>query len=314
LEAATQGAGDASAVRRGCVWCHAPTALVSGDFALAEPVTREGVTCDFCHTLADVDLGKSDHPFELAPGDVKRGPFEYAEGLPHETAYSTLHRSSALLCASCHEYRNAHGVAVLSTYTEWKAGPYPDRGETCQECHMPLVPGTAVAASLEPTSRQINLHRVVGGSLASRVRGGVDLSIESVAAGSGSADVRVVVTNTGVGHDVPGGLSSKSLVLTVGVETTAGTILHQKDRTYRRQLLDAEGRELTAVEDLFLATTAVGQDTRLKPGESRNERFSVPLPDDWKAIVARLEYRDASDPSEPPVTRLIAEQRHARSR
>ena len=40
------------------------------------------------------------------------------------------------LCAACHEYSNARGVPVLSTYSEWTSGPYPARGQTCQECHM----------------------------------------------------------------------------------------------------------------------------------------------------------------------------------
>jgi hypothetical protein len=39
----------------------------------------------------------------------------------------------------------------------------------------------------------------------------------------------------------------------------------------------------------------------------------VPLPEGWKAIVARLEYRDASDPAAPK-TRLITEQRRERGR
>jgi len=37
-----------------------------------------------------------------------------------------------------------------------------------------------------------------------------------------------------------------------------------------------------------------GEDTRLKPAENRTERFTVPLKQGSRAIVARLEYRDAS--------------------
>src|SRR5687767_12223260 len=59
LAAAVSGSSDPQAVRRGCVWCHAPTALVTGDYDLRRPVTREGVSCDFCHTVADVHLARS---------------------------------------------------------------------------------------------------------------------------------------------------------------------------------------------------------------------------------------------------------------
>jgi hypothetical protein len=310
---AVGGEMDKAAARKSCVWCHAPTALVTGDYDLQGTVTREGVTCDFCHTVADVDLANRERPFDLQPGPVKRGPLEYAKSPHHDTAYSALHRSSALLCAACHEYANARGVPVLSTYAEWTSGPYPARGQTCQECHMPLVPGTAVKEALDPVQRRINLHRMVGGNAASRVRSGVDLRFQSVDVTAASADVQVVVTNTAVGHSAPGGLSTKSLVLAVGVDTGGAELANQRERVYRRDLLDASGRPLAAVEDLFLKAASVGQDTRLKQKEARSERFTVPLPENWKAIVARLEYRDSSDPK-APISTLIAEQRRERAR
>ncbi len=314
LEAAVGSAADKDAVRRGCVWCHAPTSLVTGDYALKGEIAREGVSCDFCHTVAAVDLDKRDHPFDLQPGKVKRGPLEYAKSPFHDTAYSTLHKASPLLCASCHEHTNALGVAVLSTYSEWKAGPYPARGETCQECHMPLVPGTTVGEGLQPTQRRINLHRLQGGGTASKLRSGLELSFGPVDLGSASADVQVVVTNKAVGHAAPGGLSSKSLVLAVGVDAGGADLLHRRERVYRRELKDAEGHDLVAVADLFLKAASVGEDSRLQPGESRTERFTVPLPQNWKAIVARLEYRDASDPAAGPKTTLVIEERRERGR
>jgi len=314
LRAAVEGASDKEAVRRGCAWCHAPTALVTGDYDLHRPITKEGVSCDFCHTVADVDLGKPDHPFDLKPGKVKRGPLEYAKVPFHETAYSTLHKASPLLCAACHEYTNALGVRVLSTYSEWKTGPYPARGETCQECHMPLVPGRTVREGLPSTPRRINLHRMVGGSEATRVRGGLELRIAALDIAGLSADVQVVVSNTGAGHAVPGGLSSKSLILAVGVETASGEMMHRGERVYRRELKDAQNRPLVSIADFFLKAASVGEDTRLKPRESRTERFTVPLPEGWKAIVARLEYRDASDPKAGPKTTLVTEVRRGRGR
>ena len=312
LAAAVDGASDKHGVRRGCVWCHAPTALVTGDYALEGEVAREGVSCDFCHTVADVDMDKAGHPFQLDPGKVKRGPLEYAKSPFHDTAYSTLHKGSPLLCASCHDYKNPLGVAVLSTYSEWKTGPYAARGETCQECHMPLVPGETVIEALQPTQRRINMHRLQGGSTASKVLSGMEVRFGPVDVGSASADVQVVVTNKAVGHAAPGGLSSKSLVLAVGIDTGAADLVHRLERVYRRELKDAQGHGLVAVADLFLKAASVGEDTRIRPKESRTERFTVPLPENWKAIVARLEYRDASDPTAAPKTTLVTEERRER--
>jgi cytochrome c554/c'-like protein len=308
LKRVIEPAPDPKAAREACVWCHAPTTIVTKDLELKEGISREGITCDFCHTISDVDLEKVP-PFELKPGPVKRGPFEYAGVRAHETARSPLHRASPLLCASCHEFKNAKGVLVLSNYSEWKEGPYPVRGVPCQDCHMAPVPGT-VAKDVVPKGapRIVNLHRLVGGSAISQLARGMNLKIESVTSSGGSADVVVVLTNAGAGHSVPGGLSTKSLVLAVGAETSDGKLDYRQERVYRRELLDEKGVVLDNVADLFLKAASLGSDTRIKPMESRRERFTVPVPTGARAIIARLEYRDASDPrNAAPVTSVITE-------
>jgi len=309
LEAAVAASSDKQAVRVNCVWCHAPTVLVTGDHELEQPVTREGVSCDFCHTVKDVDLARPGRPFVVSPGNVKRGPLQYAKSKFHETGYSPLHKASALLCAACHEYRNPLGVAVLTTYTEWRQTPYAMRGVTCQECHMPVVPGTTVPAALGPSGHVINLHRIVGGSNPSKLSVGLDLEIASVTRTSGTADVQVLVTSSRVGHAAPGGFANRALVLAVGVESASGELLHRRERVYRRTLRDAEGHELARVADLMLKAAVEGEDTRIQPGESRSERFTVPIPEGARAIVARLEYHDVSDPKTGPRIVLVNEQR-----
>jgi hypothetical protein len=316
LESLRAAGGEATGqnpVRSACVSCHAPTALVTSDERLQDPVTREGVTCDFCHTVVDVDLAQRGHPFRLEPGPVKRGPLDYAWSPAHETAYSALHRTSPLLCAGCHQFTNDHGVEVLSTYSEWKASPYPERGQTCQECHMPLVPGWSVPEGLDASRRRINLHRVEGGGSAGRLAAGLDLRFESVTLRT-PAEVDVAVVNRAVGHAAPGGLSSKSLVLGVGVDTGPGGLRLRRDRIYHRALLDEGGRGLVAVGDLFLKAKSVGADTRLQPKETRVEHFTIPLPDDWVAIVARLEYVDASSVTAGPQVTMVREVRWERRR
>lgn len=307
---AVEQARDKKAARAACVWCHAPTTILTGDVDLLQPVSREGITCDFCHTVAGVDLERIP-PFESKPGPVKRGPFEYTQVQGHQAAYSTLHRTSPLLCASCHEFKNANGVAVLSNYSEWKEGPYPARGVGCQDCHMALVPGTAARVpGPRGSQRVVNLHRLVGGSATSQLARGLELRIESVSVSSGSADVAVAVTNDAAGHSVPGGLATKSLILAIGAESPDGKLEHRQERIYRRELKDDKGVVLLSVADMFSRAASVGSDSRLKPRESRRERFAVPLPSGARAIVVRLEYRDASDPRGGPTTSLITEVRH----
>lgn len=309
LRRVVEAAPDKQAARQACVWCHAPTTIMSGDLDLQQPISREGITCDFCHTVADVDMEKEGNPFVLKPGPVKRGPFEYASKIKgHETAYSTLHRASPLLCASCHEFENARGVPVLSNYSEWKNGPYPARGVPCQDCHMALVPGAPVRGAAPKSGlRVVNLHRLVGGSAVSQLARGLDLKIESVAIAGGTAEVAVVVTNAAAGHSIPGGLSTKSLVLAVAAEGADGKLENRQERVYRRELKDDRGLVVETVADMFLKAASVGSDTRIKPKESRRERFSVAVPPGARAIVARLEYRDASDPRSAPATSLVTE-------
>jgi len=310
LAALERAGGKQPEARRGCVWCHSPTTLVTGDVALETPLSREGITCDFCHTVAEVDLDREGHPFTLDPGDIKRGPFEYAESVGHRTAYSPLHRASPLLCASCHEFTSPAGAAVLTTYSDWKAGPYPARGVPCQDCHMAPIPGSTVREGLADRSlRVINLHRVVGGSSRSQLARGLDLVIEPLKRSGGSAEVVVVVGNVAAGHPVPGGLATKSLVLTVGVEAPDGSLQHVQERVYRRELKDARGQVIRNVEDLYLRAASVGRDNRIKPLERRRERFTLPLPAGARAVVARLDYRDATDPASPVSTLRITESR-----
>jgi mono/diheme cytochrome c family protein len=309
LRRVVEAAPDKRAARLGCVWCHAPTTILSGDLDLQQAISQEGITCDFCHTVADVDMEQEGTPFVLKPGPVKRGPFEYASKIQgHETAYSALHRASPLLCASCHEFRNARGVPVLSNYSEWKDGPYPARGVACQDCHMALVPGSpARGAAPKSGLRVVNLHRLVGGSSISQLARGLDLRIESVAIAGGTAEVAIVVTNVAAGHSIPGGLSTKSLVLAVAAEGADGRLENRQERVYRRELRDDRGIVVETVADMFLKAASVGSDTRIKPKESRRERFTVPVPPGARAIVARLEYRDASDPRSAPQTSTVTE-------
>jgi hypothetical protein len=98
-------------------------------------------------------------------------------------------------------------------------------------------------------------------------------------------------------------------VLAVGVESSSGDLLNRREKVYRRTVKDAAGGELFTVADIMLKGTSEGEDTRIKPGEARAERFTVPIPEGARAIVARLEYHDLSDPKAGPRTILVNEEK-----
>jgi hypothetical protein len=270
---------DGLKARRLCLACHAPAATPGGDFEARETVSREGVGCDFCHSVKSVDLARKPTPFEVALDGVKRGPFRYLSSPAHGTEFSPPHKSSPLLCAGCHEYTSEAGAAVLSTYTEWKEGPYPAEGVSCQDCHMAIVPGDRVRSEVAGPQDQriINLHRLVGGSSLSQLRRGLEIVIADVRREAGQVDVRVEVRNVAAGHKVPTGLPPKHLKLVVSA-LREGREVFSAERIYSRVLVDETGKQPATDLDLFMKSKRVASDTRLAPRETRREIFRFAAP------------------------------------
>src|ERR1035441_1798599 len=158
LEMAAADFGPAG--RMVCLNCHSPIAARVGDVGLEKKVSWEGVTCDFCHSIREVTFDERNPKAVLNFGAVKTGPLSDAVSKVHETAYSAVHTSSAL-CATCHEYKNAAGFPVLTTYSEWKASKYWKEGKQCQFCHMSKVEGDVVDPHVQrSTGAKINLHQM----------------------------------------------------------------------------------------------------------------------------------------------------------
>jgi hypothetical protein len=144
--------GDAA--KRLCLRCHAPMTMFNGDYDLEQGVTREGVSCDFCHTVTAVETGPSEKPYTVDVGLVKRSILRKAKSPVHEVAYSELH-GQAEFCGGCHNLTTPEGVAIMSTYDEWKEGPYSREGTPCQECHMRLSTGNVVRSEIKESSGKI---------------------------------------------------------------------------------------------------------------------------------------------------------------
>ena len=306
LEKATGDRG--REVRSLCLSCHAPVALVNGDTEVKKAVTREGIGCDFCHSVKSVDLTRRPMPFDVELGGVKRGPFEYLESPAHETAFSPLHKNSPLLCAACHEYVNDQGVAVLSTYTEWASGPYPALGVSCQDCHMAIVPGERVQKELssDPDTRLINVHRLVGGSSLSQLRRGLDATLREVGRERGEVEVVIEVRNVAAGHKVPTGLPAKQAKLEL-IARQGDRQVFSDERVYARTLLDGKGRRPRTDAGVFIDSTRVSSDTRLAPKEVRVERFRFPAPPGEIQFSARLLYQYKPFASDRGVEETIRE-------
>ena len=282
------------AVREVCLSCHAPTTIVTKDYQLKTGLSQEGVPCDFCHSVKAVKLEQSrasKHPFVLDVGLVKRGPLPDAQPTIHEAAYSELHTDS-LFCAGCHEYTNEKGGHVLSTYTEWKKGPYPAQKFNCQTCHMQIYFSSLVVnpVSQKLNRKLINLHHVPGGHSPEQLKRALAIEITDIIRASNRMIVNIRVVNQS-GHAVPTGLPTKEMRLQVDAKPSDGGKSHHDERVYQRVLVNEKGEELNNEARLFMEAKRVRKDTRLKPGESRLEQFTFPITPGTKALVtAKLVY------------------------
>ena len=279
-------------VRRFCLTCHAPTTVATKDYAMTRNITKESVTCDFCHTMVEANPG-AEVPYRLdvgGPENIKRGPYKDADPKDHGVAFSELHLS-ARLCASCHEYKTPDGVPILSTYSEYLEGPYPRRNVICQGCHMPVVMANVVDPRVMRDPREfVNLHRMPGGHAPDQLARALTLEWGEITRSSGTIQVRLLVSNTGAGHRVPTGMPSRKLVLEVEAETATGKLY--KDQTvYQKVVVDSEGKEILRDGQMFTHAATVRRDNRILPGEERMAGFSFLIPSTQTAeLTARLVY------------------------
>lgn len=287
MEAYTTSGGKAKFF---CLKCHAPTTQVTQDYEARLPVTKEGVTCDFCHTVKAVYPDRPDNPFELEPGIVKRGPKRGRAAAGHETEYSPLHKTS-VLCAGCHEYQAASGVVLFGTYSEWKNGPYPKEETECQNCHMPRRQGHPVGLPGNADEDAfVNEHNLAGGHSVEQVRKAVELNIESVERTADQLLATILVTNRGSGHMIPTGLPSRKIVLTVKAVTSGGNV-HIDSVKFQKILADRDGKELDKDSDILLRGVSVAFDNRIAPQETRRLKFNFRIPKEVPAkVMAEITY------------------------
>ena len=131
-----------------CEQCHNPMRfLLSPGDPRAAIFSREGVTCDFCHSVESVTPGGPFPRYKANPG-AKFGPQGGTGKSPHGTKFSRLHITSEI-CAGCHEYRNEHGTPILTTASEWEDSFYRGTGVHCQFCHLPQLFDANIAGIAE---------------------------------------------------------------------------------------------------------------------------------------------------------------------
>ena len=298
-----------SSARGSCLGCHSPLAAAIGDAGMKTKVSWEGVTCDYCHSVRQVSMEGRNPAAKLEFTRVRTGPWQGETPGRHGALYSDLHASS-LVCAPCHEYRNALGFPVITTFSEWQESPYAKEGHSCQFCHMPDVDRVALVQRIvaAPTDQErhshcqschvatagaapgqspssgghlrqrgrLNLHEMTGSRTADLLARAVTARLAAVREAN-QVKVTVDIANQTAGHYVPTGSPLRKLVLEVHADTDNGQHLVQ-ERTYQRIVADREAKPVQLEYMAFERGARVISDTRLAPAETRSEvfRFDVP--------------------------------------
>lgn len=256
--------------RDDCDRCHAP---LRGLVPKGDPVAREGVTCDVCHTLREVEPDPAGTKLDLEIGGATRygSLCDLDDHYFHKMGCSELHATSQM-CAGCHLWTThtptMPQLEVFTTFTDWKEGPYAEVDQPCQGCHMSgLDKEVAVGwTSNVPASD----HGMFGPDDGLRKQA---VSVElGVTESDGQLALELVVTNKGAGHPIPAGLPGRRLLVRASTVRADGDVLVRHERTYGKILVDADGNEVP-----FYAAHEIESDTRLKADDRRREQLSFPL-------------------------------------
>lgn len=212
---------------RKCVACHAPTVFMNYTGMVTTPAQAQrfetGVTCDFCHTLAGF---AENGDYLQSPNGKKQGPYQSGAASTFHSEYSGFVQL-AEFCGRCHDATNHAGLAVKSTFLEWRESGYGLRGFVCQDCHMNrngfLRAGTAEfdrgqaaymnigqTARAQQEHEKLYSHSFPGAHSISQVQGALIIDFRI---GSRSADLNgrfpfaLVINNERTGHKMPSGSS-----------------------------------------------------------------------------------------------------------
>ena len=288
---------------KSCLSCHSPTTLSSGDVGLDLPVSREGVTCSFCHSVIAVDLTASTGRFTNAPERLAMAVASDDMAAHHFEQHDLT--MSSEFCAGCHEWTNSNGLKILSTYSEWKESFYAGEQITCQQCHMLSSLGGGLDPEGTKSAQPTNIHFQMGGHSQDQLVAAARLDVEP-ALKDGAIHLEVDVTNFKAGHKLPTGIPNRKLHLHVDLFDSEGLLVDSAEIVFGRIIVDDEGNVLEDVTDQFLRGARELSDNRIAPKETRRSRFTFPRPPGEEFILAEVSviYEILTPYLTPPVMRF----------
>lgn len=273
-----------------CLTCHLPVATVVKEVPLTgplsfplklSPVAKEGVTCDFCHTISGnenlgkgISVGAYRYP-RMGKTDIKYGVHADASTPNHGTEVSAFLESPEF-CGICHKF--THPVLEQTwqdTYAEWRNSPYAKEGRRCQDCHMPQYTGRS--ATDGPERDNLYGHVFPGGhsEMVKKVATVTLWAQVNQKSGNSNVTIKALVTNVGSGHLMPTGMPGiRQMWLEVVVKNAKGVELFAKKAPFGIELLGADGNPTMPWK-----AVRIGKDTRIAPRKSRETLLEFALPE-----------------------------------
>ncbi len=280
-----------------CQKCHEPIYTLNLPGNLTQKLSREGISCDFCHATELLTKGNQAN-FKLVAGNIKFGPFKDAVAIEHRSQYSE-YLNDPKFCLACHTNQDSpHGIAFIDLKEEWRNSSYYKQNITCQDCHLPSVSGKT--AALGKIRDNIYSHQFFGGFndeiLTNCATMKVDTSREN-----NYLLVSVRIKNSSVGHGLPSSSPLRMIILTVeGIDELNNTIWKNYNSNPIKD--DPQAVFMKLLEDRngkapVLPWEAVGErfDSRLMPNEERTMKYKIPA-DHVKSVKASLAYYIAPPP------------------
>ena len=249
-----------------CAFCHVPAAIganhqevdltswINDVWGGRMNVATEGVTCDVCHKVIDVDLDGQKLPYLDRPGILSFSFLRPSAGEQHvvgpwahllaSTTDPDIKRACAPIfsessfCAPCH-YAKFSGVEIYASYKEWLDSPYSQPNQSfraCQDCHMQsLQPvGKTTVPDRGACSKDNYLFQDFSHNMMNRDNTGDPILIQGAATVSinairedGNIRVNVNVVNTKAGHKLPTDSPLRHLILVVEAKDQNGVSLGQ---------------------------------------------------------------------------------------
>ena len=314
-----------AAIEDKCLRCHAPAdqypkRATNGQLLMSEvtELGREGVTCTICHQIEATGFGKASSftgSFALGTRDRIYGPFPEPFTMPmlHHTGFTATeagHIRESALCGTCHTVithpRGGQGEFIeQAPFLEWLASDYPQKGATCQSCHMPALSAPQYIAhrppggAFPPTSPRspFGQHLFAGGNaLIPAVLGNAEmeararqqlgralrLDVQTRREGD-IAIVTVLVTNL-TGHKLPTAFPSRRLWLHLRATDAAGRVVFEsgawdsktakiagdaEPAIFEAEYADGDGRPTVSL----LQAARYRKDSRILPAGFRAERL-----------------------------------------